>query len=67
MRLADLPLAEFQQAHPELDASVYDVLGAEKAVAAIVSYGSTAPQEVARQVKHWREKLGAATLASETQ
>ena len=41
VRLADLPLENFREAHPDLDASVYDV-GA-KAVAAMQSYGSTGP------------------------
>ena len=58
VRLADLPLADFQAAHSELNAEVFDVLGVDKAVAAFVSYGSTAPHEVARQVSAWKEKFG---------
>jgi argininosuccinate lyase len=57
VRLADLSLADFQEAHPELDASVYDVLGPEKAVAAMISYGSTGPEQVKEQVQRWKEKL----------
>jgi argininosuccinate lyase len=57
VRLADLSLAEFQEAHPELDVNIYDVLGVDKAIAAFVSYGSTAPREVARQVQCWKERL----------
>jgi argininosuccinate lyase len=57
VRLGDLPLAEFQASHPELDQEVYDVLGVEKALAAFVSYGSTAPREVEKQVARWKEKL----------
>jgi argininosuccinate lyase len=56
-RLADLPLADFQAAHAELTAEVYQVLGVEKAVAAFRSYGSTAPAEVAKQVARWKEKI----------
>jgi argininosuccinate lyase len=56
-RLADLPLSEFQEAHAELDESVYQVLGADKAVAAMQSYGSTGPEEVKKQVRRWQEKL----------
>ncbi len=41
--LAELPLADFQQLAPDLDDSVLKVLGAEKAVSAFVSYGSTSP------------------------
>ena len=55
--LAELPLAAFQESHPDLDARVFDVLGVEKAVAAFVSYGSTAPQEVARQIAEWKKRL----------
>jgi argininosuccinate lyase len=57
VRLADLPLADFQEAHAELDVSVYEVLGADKAVAAMKSYGSTGPQEVQKQVRRWQELL----------
>ena len=57
VRLADLPLAEFQASHPELNEEVYGILGVEKAVAAFTSYGSTAPREVAKQVARWKEKL----------
>jgi argininosuccinate lyase len=60
-RLADLSLQEFQASHPDLDAGVYAVLGVEKAISAFVSYGSTAPVEVERQLHYWKEKLGAPT------
>jgi argininosuccinate lyase len=55
--LASLELSDFQAAHADLDASVYDVLGVERAVAAFVSEGSTAPAEVAKQLAHWEQKL----------
>lgn len=57
VRLADLPLAEFQKEYAELDESVYEVLGVEKAVSAMKSYGSTAPAEVHKQVERWKERL----------
>ncbi|MCC9606583.1 argininosuccinate lyase [Blastopirellula sp. JC732] len=56
-RLADLPLEAFQALNPSLDESVYDVLGVDKAVAAFQSYGSTAPSEVKKQVRYWKEQL----------
>jgi argininosuccinate lyase len=59
VRLADLSLDDFRRMHADLDESVYEVLGVENAVRAFVSYGSTAPSEVAKQVKRWSEKLGA--------
>jgi argininosuccinate lyase len=55
--LAELPLDVFQSAHPELDGRVYEMLGAARAVAAFQSHGSTAPQEVRKQVARWRERL----------
>jgi argininosuccinate lyase len=55
--LAELPVEEFQAAHPELGERVYEVLGVKSAIASFVSYGSTAPEEVAKQVVRWKEKL----------
>ncbi|MEQ8835737.1 MAG: argininosuccinate lyase, partial [Lacipirellulaceae bacterium] len=57
--LADLPLETFQEAHPALDESVYEVLGVERAVAAFRSVGSTAPDRVAEQVAKWQQRLKA--------
>jgi argininosuccinate lyase len=61
VRLGDLSLADFQAVDPSLDASLHGILGAENAVGAFASYGSTAPAEVARQLAHWKEKLAAAS------
>lgn len=58
VRLQDLTRADLEAAHPELDESVRNVLGVENAIRAFSSYGSSAPQEVARQVAHWKQKLG---------
>ena len=55
--LSGLSLEDFQSVHPGLDAEVFAVLGVKESVAAFTSYGSTAPQEVAKQVVRWREKL----------
>ena len=56
--LRELSLEDFQQADADLDEQVYEVLGVENAVQAFVSQGSTAPREVAGQVRLWRERLG---------
>jgi argininosuccinate lyase len=56
--LADLPLAEFQAEQADLDDSLYEVLGVERAVRAFCSYGSTAPDQVALQINRWKEELG---------
>ncbi|TWU00626.1 Argininosuccinate lyase [Botrimarina colliarenosi] len=58
VRLADLPLAAYQEDCPQLDESLYDVLGVEQAVKAFRSVGSTRPEFVAQQVAAWRERLG---------
>ena len=55
--LAELPLCDYQAAHPDLDNNVYEILGVDKAIDAFVSYGSTASVEVAKQVGHWKTKL----------
>jgi len=60
VRLADIPLAEFQESHAALDAAVYDVLGPENAVAAMISYGSTNRSQVLAQITRWKESLRSA-------
>jgi argininosuccinate lyase len=55
--LALLSLEEFQAAHPSLDQSVYEILGAQRAVEAFTSYGSTNPDQVDHQLAHWRQRL----------
>jgi argininosuccinate lyase len=55
--LAELPLEVFQSHAEEIDASVYDSLGTKNAVAAFVSYGSTAPDQVRAQIDRWNQKL----------
>ncbi len=54
--LSDLAASEFQEAHPSLDASVKQALGVEAAINRFVSYGSTAPAEVERQIENWKAK-----------
>jgi argininosuccinate lyase len=55
--LEQLSADELRGAHPAIDASVREVLGSRRAVEAFVSYGSTAPQEVDRQLESWRRRL----------
>jgi len=55
--LAELPLQEFQKLAPDLDDKIYGVLGVDNAVAALKSYGSTAPDQVDAQIKAWQELL----------
>ena len=55
--LKDLPLETYQSYAPEMDATIYDCLGTENAVAAFVSFGSTAPTQVAAQIENWKANL----------
>jgi argininosuccinate lyase len=55
--LAKLSLDEFRAAHPSLDERVFDLLGAQRAVEAFSSYGSTNPTQVAHQLDAWRQRL----------
>jgi argininosuccinate lyase len=57
VRLSELSLDEFRTADASLDASVYQVLGAQHATSAFTSYGSTGPAQVAEQLFHWKKKL----------
>ncbi len=63
--LAELPLSAFQQLDPELDETVYGVLGSSSAVAAFVSYGSTGPEQVQQQVRQWKERLASERVEQE--
>ncbi|HEY2826284.1 MAG TPA: argininosuccinate lyase [Pirellulales bacterium] len=59
VRLIDLTADELKQVDPKLDESVRKALGVENAVARFVSYGSTAPKEVEKQIQAWQAKLKA--------
>jgi argininosuccinate lyase len=56
-RLADLPVEVFATTAPGADESVLAVMGVAKGLAAFRSYGSTAPVEVARQLRDWKGRL----------
>ena len=55
--LSELPLDVMQRHSEEIDESVFAVLGCKNAVSAFVSYGSTAPDQVAKQTGLWAERL----------
>lgn len=59
VRLIDLSDEELKDADASLDDSLRSALGVENAVKRFVSYGSTAPQEVERQVGVWKERVKA--------
>ncbi|MDO5580264.1 MAG: argininosuccinate lyase [Planctomycetia bacterium] len=55
--LADLPWKTLKSAAKEIDKSVYQFLGAENAVKAMRSFGSTAPDQVRAQIDGWKKRL----------
>ncbi|MCE9532996.1 MAG: argininosuccinate lyase, partial [Planctomycetes bacterium] len=57
-RLLELPVEQFEAVCPGHGKGVYQVLGVSKALKSFRSYGSTAPAEVERQVREWKERLG---------
>ncbi len=56
--LADLSLAEMQTVEPGISMDVFTVLTVEASVASRVSYGGTAPTNVAAQAARWLDALG---------
>jgi argininosuccinate lyase len=56
--LADLSLTEMQAEEMGITEEIFSVLTVEASVASRVSYGGTAPANVARQAQRWLEALG---------
>ena len=54
--LSELSDEDFRAAHPSLS-DVLQVLGTQNAIEAFVSYGSTAPGQVAEQLRRWKDHL----------
>src|SRR3954467_7877978 len=55
--LHELDLAEMQTVEPKITAEVMKVLSVESSVKSRVSYGGTAPKNVAAQAKAWLKRL----------
>ncbi|HVG93998.1 MAG TPA: argininosuccinate lyase, partial [Planctomycetota bacterium] len=53
-----LPIEVFREAHARFDATVYEALTPEAAVAARRAVGGTAPKNVLRAVASWERRLG---------
>lgn len=58
-RLAELSLETLQSVCDLIDERVFDVLGAENAMRALISFGSGGEKPVAAQTKAWKERLTA--------
>ena len=56
--LSALPLEELQRHSDQIDETIFECLGSRNAVAAFVSYGSTAPDQVRSQINRWKLQLG---------
>ncbi len=56
-RLAGLPAEVYESVRPGLSSGVYTILGVANALAAFRSAGSTAPEEVKKQLASWRQRL----------
>jgi argininosuccinate lyase len=56
-RLSDLPAADLESAAPGRSEELRAALGVENALSAFASYGSTNPDEVAKQLTAWRTRL----------
>ena len=52
-----LPLTDMQAIEPRITKAVYSVLSVENSVKSRVSYGGTAPQNVAKSAKLWLKRL----------
>ena len=57
-RLADLTLAELQQANETIEAGVSEYIGVKNVVARLCSFGSGGRSSVLEQVAAWRQSIG---------
>jgi len=57
-KLADLSLAELQQACDKIEANVVDSLGVKNVVSRLSSYGSGGRKPVLEQVAAWKKRVG---------
>jgi len=55
--LAALELADMQSVEPRITDDIYSVLTPLASASSRTSYGGTAPSEVAKQVKRWKQQL----------
>ena len=56
--LIELPHRDFQEVYDGFDENISCVLGAQNAVLAMKSFGSTAPEQVRKQIDVWKMRLG---------
>jgi argininosuccinate lyase len=56
-RLAELTLEQLQAANPAIQSDVYQILGAENAMAALCTFGSGGRTAVLDQIERWKSRL----------
>ena len=57
MPLDKLPLADMQAIEPRITKAVFGVLSVESSVESRMTFGGTAPKNVAREAKKWLKRL----------
>ncbi|MGI9401645.1 MAG: argininosuccinate lyase [Rhizobiaceae bacterium] len=55
--LEELSLEDLKAINDRINAGVFDVLSVEKSIASRTSFGGTSPENVAEQVKYWRQRI----------
>ncbi|HFE39048.1 MAG TPA: argininosuccinate lyase [Gammaproteobacteria bacterium] len=55
--LHELKLENMQTIVPQIHKGIYDVLSPENSVKSRTSYGGTAPENVRKQIAHWKQQL----------
>ncbi len=56
-QLDELSLEQLQGIHPDISDDVFSVLSVDASVSSRTSFGGTAPDNVANQVKYWKQRL----------
>ncbi len=56
-KLVDLPKEVYEEVRTGLSSGVYNILGVTQALQSFRSFGSTAPEQVALQIKLWSQRL----------
>ncbi|MGD2175080.1 MAG: argininosuccinate lyase [Candidatus Brocadiaceae bacterium] len=64
VRIEDLSIEQLRSFSEVIGEDLYKVLGVRSCIESYCSHGSSAPEELQRQLEHWREKLSPAPEAT---